>query len=80
VNVAQVLLEHGADINALCNSGTPLGRASAHRRLECARFLLEHGADVHIRDPSGQTPFQVATEKQHVQIAQLLLEYGAKEE
>jgi len=80
VNVAQVLLEHGADINALCDDGTPLGRASDNGHLECARLLLEHGADVHIRDPTGRTPFKVATRRRHVQIAQLLLEYGAKEE
>jgi len=74
-NVAQVLLEHGADINALCDFGTPLGRASSRGHLEVARILLEHGADVHIRNPSGQTPFQVATRRGRVQIAQLLLQY-----
>ena len=79
-NVAQVLLEHGADINAICKYGTPLGRASDNGYLEVARFLLEHGADMHIRDPSGQTPFQVATQNHRIQIAQLLLEFGAKED
>jgi len=79
-NVAQVLLEHGADINALSDRGTPLGIASSRGYLEVARILLEHGADVHIRNPSGQTPFQVATQGQDVEIAQLLLEYGAKKE
>jgi len=78
--VAQVLLDHGADINALSDRGTPLGTASYHGRLEVARFLLEHGADVHIRDLHGRTPFRVATQEQHAQIAQLLLEYGAKKD
>jgi ankyrin repeat protein len=78
--VLRVLLEHGADINALSIYGTPLARASDNQRLECARFLLEHGADVHIRDPSGQTAFQMARQRGYVEIAQLLLGYGAKEE
>ena len=80
VNTAEVLLEHGADINALSDRGTPLRSASFYGRLEVARILLEHGADVHIRDRSGRIPFQVATQRQHVKIAQLLLEYGAKQE
>jgi len=43
VDVARLLLEHGADVNAKAKSGTPFDRVS-YRRSELAQLLLEHGA------------------------------------
>jgi ankyrin repeat protein len=111
VNVAKVLLDYGADVNAQDSyDQTPLFLASCHEHIEFMRFvlkhganvnvqtnytyrtplhlslgmlevalLLDHGADVHIRDKGGLTPFQWATERGHHDIAQLLLDRGAKE-
>jgi ankyrin repeat protein len=79
-DVAQILLEYGADINAVSDNGSPLYLASSNGRLEIVRLLLERGAEVNIREPSSQTLFQVATERGHTEITKLLLEHGANEE
>jgi ankyrin repeat domain-containing protein 17 len=77
MDVAQILMEHGAEINAVSSEGTPLYHASKTGRLEIVQLLLEHEADVHIRAPGCKTPFEAATDGGHTQISQLLLEYGA---
>jgi ankyrin repeat protein len=72
--LVQILLDHGADINALnAHHETPLYKAAEKGRLEVVRVLLEHGADFHIRGKGDQTPFQVAQSREHMEIAQLLL-------
>jgi ankyrin repeat protein len=82
VDVVQFLLERGAEINPVSLEGTPLYSASISRaeRLEIVWLLLKHGADVHIWATGRKAPFEVATDKGHMQIAQLLLEYGADKE
>ncbi|KAN0141591.1 hypothetical protein V8E53_000053 [Lactarius tabidus] len=51
LNVVQLLLRHGADINAPGLWGrTPLLFASVRGHLEVVRWLLEHGADVNAKD------------------------------
>jgi hypothetical protein len=54
--------------------------ASQGAHLEVVRLLLSNGADVHIRDVHDDTAFQIATDRYHVEIAQLLLEHGAEKE
>ncbi|KAI0289225.1 hypothetical protein BC826DRAFT_634504 [Russula brevipes] len=77
--LVQILLDHGADINALdAHHKTPLYRAVENGRLDLVRVLLGHGADVHIRGGGNQTPFQVAQSREHMEIAQLLLKHGAE--
>jgi ankyrin repeat protein len=76
VEVAQMLLERGAVVDARTN----LGRTSLHRAVETgniqlARLLLEHGADVNVRDESGETPPQLTTKQN---ILELLSEYSAE--
>ncbi|KAI0289215.1 ankyrin repeat-containing domain protein [Russula brevipes] len=79
--LAQFLLDHGADINAQdANHSTPLHEAAEDGRLEVVRVLLKHGADVHIRGRGDRTPFQVAKSRGRTQIAHLLLEHGAEDE
>ncbi|KAI0289213.1 hypothetical protein BC826DRAFT_957470 [Russula brevipes] len=79
--LAQILLDHGADINALdADHDTPLYTAAKMGRLEVVRVLLEHGADVHIRGEGDQTPFQAAQSGEHMEVAQLLLAHGAEKE
>jgi hypothetical protein len=80
LNVVQLLLEHDATLNALSISDTtPVHLASQAGRLEVVRLLCDRGADVHIR-VDGMTSFQEATRLGHHDVAQLLLEYGAKSE
>ena len=50
------LIGHGADVNAVDNTGeTPLHRAMSRRRLEASKVLLEAGADPNIKNFHGAT-------------------------
>jgi len=65
-----------ADVDALDDDhATPLHLASRHGCVKGARLLLEHGANVHLADNEGMTPFQVASERDHEEITQLLSEH-----
>ncbi|KAE8422730.1 ankyrin repeat-containing domain protein [Aspergillus pseudocaelatus] len=82
VNIANVLLEHGADINALPaeNRGvTALQAASINGMFELAVRLLERGADVNAPAApiDGRTAIDGAAERGHFDMVQLLLNaYG----
>ena len=78
IEVARVLLEHGADTEARDNHGrTPLLRASRDGHIELARVLLKHGANTEARDKENSSPLDNATEGGHVEFAQILLDHGA---
>lgn len=75
------LIENGADPNALTTKydhATPLhtaaGRANAN---EAVAVLLEYGADPNARTSSGFTPLHGAAMTNSVQVAQMLLQWGA---
>ena len=77
--IVQLLLEHGATVNALTTYGKSLVYLAAQEgHVEVMRVLLSHGADVH--RGMSRTPFQEATLNDHRDVAQLLLEHGAKRE
>ena len=85
----QLLLEHGADVNARDNvHNTPLLLAMRHRSPKIAQWLLEHGANPHSVYAEGKTLLHLLSEPvgsgwghfwhdNHVAFAQLLLERGA---
>ncbi|KAN0108974.1 Ankyrin repeat-containing domain protein [Russula decolorans] len=82
-DVARLLLEHGADVNAQVsgsdNSGrTPLHLTMVFNRVEVVRVLLEHGANVDAEDSQGRTPFQIASAKGYDEMMKLLSEHGVK--
>lgn len=64
IREAQLLLMHGADIEAAdaANGWTPLLHAIYHRHSGMALFLLRHGADIHVVTPKGHTVFDFASE------------------
>jgi uncharacterized protein len=81
----RLLLERGADVNAVAKSEEigpvqPLHSAAATRRLECARLLVEHGADVNARQSRGFTPLHEAAQNRDAELARVLLDAGADPE
>jgi ankyrin repeat protein len=79
IEVSQLLLTHGADINSRCaDNWTPLHAALYTGRLEIAKWLLNHGADVNSQDKHGWTPLHFSAETGHVEACRMLLEHNAE--
>jgi ankyrin repeat protein len=81
VEIARVLIAHGANVNATqAESGfTPLHEAALNGNLEFARLLLDHGADVNAKMKDGKTPLGFALEQNKSEMAAFLRERGAVE-
>ena len=85
VEVAQLLLERGANINTRNKRGhTPLHRVLVNLRdhagahyFDTIQLLLGHGADVDALDNTQSTPLHVASQYGSAKAARLLLEHGA---
>lgn len=69
----QLLLECGAEVNAVDNSGgTPLMGAAWFGALQSVELLLRAGADATIKDQKGRTARDLAEQRGHVAIASKL--------
>jgi uncharacterized protein len=78
--IARLLLEHGADVNARQQAGvTPLHQAAAAGQLGLAELLLDHGADVNARTDDGATPLGLAVKNQREKLVTLLRQQGGVE-
>jgi len=86
VEVVQLLLECGANINARNKEGhTPLhrvlvelGDGARTSFFDTIQLLLDHGADVDALDDAQSTPLHVASKYGSAKATRLLLERGAK--
>jgi ankyrin repeat protein len=77
--VVQLLLEHGAALEAKDNDGrTPLLLAAYGGHDAAVKMLLEHGAVLEATDNSFCTPLLLAAQNGHEAVAKLLLGWGAK--
>jgi len=77
LDVARLLLDRGADINAKNKNGwTPLHLAARDGHVYVARLLLERGADAGVRDNKGRTPLDVARYTGHAEVVRVIEEYG----
>ena len=78
VEVARLLVEHGADPTAQHKDGSsPLHLASVNGHVEVVRFLVGRGTDLTTRDKNGYTPLLSASLDGYVEIVQFLVEHGA---
>jgi ankyrin repeat protein len=79
--IVELLVEKGADVNAKDEwDWTPLHYMAQYDYYrDMAEFLIAKGADVNTKDKWGETPLQVAKDKGHAEIVQLLRKHGAKE-
>jgi ankyrin repeat protein len=82
LEMVQVLLDYGVDVNAQARAGsTPLNfvinRLNDHR---VVRLLLDHGADPNIPTKDGSTPLHRASGRGVIEVIHPLVEYGASVE
>eukprot|EP00526_Cylindrotheca_closterium_P003225 CAMPEP_0113647790 /NCGR_PEP_ID=MMETSP0017_2-20120614/25322_1 /TAXON_ID=2856 /ORGANISM="Cylindrotheca closterium" /LENGTH=1578 /DNA_ID=CAMNT_0000559917 /DNA_START=812 /DNA_END=5548 /DNA_ORIENTATION=+ /assembly_acc=CAM_ASM_000147 len=77
LDVAKLLLEHGADPNISDKDGdTPLIDASMYGNTNIVELLLEKGADPNVCIKNGDTALYIASNKGHTEVVKLLLEKG----
>ncbi|KAH9034816.1 hypothetical protein EDB85DRAFT_959522 [Lactarius pseudohatsudake] len=77
LEATQVLIKHGADVNALRAVGwRPLHIASFGGHLEILRLLVAGGADVNARDDDW-VAVNLASDSGHLEVVRFLLENGA---
>ena len=76
LEAAQLLIERGADINAVEAEyrSTPLAEAAGSGQIGMARLLLENGADPHIPDDAWARPIAWAKRSEHADMEALLME------
>jgi ankyrin repeat protein len=77
--VAQILLQNGANVNAIFEEGTPLCVAARFGNIEIAKLLLQHKANVDLTGTrfKGVTPLFIASDAGHADIVKLLVDHGA---
>ncbi|HZO75847.1 MAG TPA: ankyrin repeat domain-containing protein [Ktedonobacteraceae bacterium] len=79
--VAQLLLQRGADVAARSRNATgnlPLHAALAGRRFDVAQLLVMHGSNVNIQDQYQWTALHHAAYSGNLTMVELLLTNGAK--
>jgi ankyrin repeat protein len=77
--VAELLIEHGANVNHATRSGeTPLYKAAGRGRTDLCELFSENGAEIDAADMIGLTPLYWAAYYGYWETAQFLLENGAQ--
>ncbi len=76
-DMARVLLDAGADVNAGNESGITALHAAAKGTPEVVELLLEHGANIQAEDRWKQTPLHRAALAEQQEAADVLIRHGA---
>ncbi|XP_042503923.1 putative E3 ubiquitin-protein ligase XBAT35 [Macadamia integrifolia] len=73
-NVAETLIELGANVNAYPGShvGTPLHHAAERGLDQTVKLLLSHGANALAMNDDCQTPLEVARSKGHINVVRAI--------
>ena len=80
IEIAKILLDHGADPNARQMSGyVPLHEIAGQGSVEFAKLLLDHGADVNAKNDDGKTPLSIAIGMKRPEMESFLRGRGASE-
>ena len=74
MDVARLLIEHGADIDAKADhatqqNDTPLHDAAWTNSLDVARLLIDLGADIEAKNDDGSAPLHWAAEQNSLDVA-----------
>ena len=82
VDLARLLIEHGADVNALAYENnhewtTPVVLAAWEGGIDVLRLLLENGANPNSKSSNGVTPLSTATRHKKQERVDLLRQHGA---
>ena len=78
VAAVKVLVDSGADVNAVDTLGHFPLVAATDKSLEITRYLVEHGADINKRDATSRlTPLHYAASGCDLEKAKYLIEHGA---
>lgn len=82
LEIAQLLVKNGADVNLAAKNGTTPLIAAASKSLELVKFLLEKGADPAARTQEDEGAFTYAIvgamgDRVSLEVAEILLEKGA---
>ncbi|XP_038620066.1 LOW QUALITY PROTEIN: poly [ADP-ribose] polymerase tankyrase-2 [Tachyglossus aculeatus] len=78
LEVAEYLLQHGADVNAQDKGGLiPLHNAASYGHVDVAALLIKYQACVNATDKWAFTPLHEAAQKGRTQLCALLLAHGA---
>ena len=76
VAIAEVLVTHGANVNAEDITGTPLHAAALAGHTAMVEFLVSMGVDVNASASEGTTPLHRAAANGHTDIIELLIKHG----
>jgi ankyrin repeat protein len=76
-DMVDLLIAHGADVNARDRWGPALVRAAADGHLQIVRALVQAGAPIDPIDEAGMTPMMGAAQNGHAAVVRELLEYDA---
>lgn len=75
--VAQFLIDNGAEINGITKMGTPLMAAVVKGNIVAAKMLLEKKADVNATDSNGMSALIYASTFKNYEIVSELIKVGA---